>query len=263
MPVAINVSAVQLQRSNLAENISRLTKQHGLEPAMLQVELTESAVFERREARAREASQDAVAKLRELGVHIAIDDFGTGYSSLSYLKRWRVDTLKIDRSFVRDLVTDIVRSRDRERHHRHGPAPAHPGGSRRHRGLAAAGEAAPARLQLRAGVSVCAPGAGADCLRYLTGAPLDLTQRLPVLDVMENTSSGEQPGCCALKDPRPRRGRLRVLVLELAGACSGGQARTCENGPCRLLLRIRPAAAAAAPTVRGCGADGAAAGLRF
>ena len=107
VPVAINVSAVQLQRSNLAESISRLTKQHGLDPAMLQIELTESAVFERREARAREASQDAVAKLRELGVHIAIDDFGTGYSSLSYLKRWRVDTLKIDRSFVRDLVTDM------------------------------------------------------------------------------------------------------------------------------------------------------------
>ena len=62
VPVAINVSAVQLQRSNLAETISRLTKQHGLEPSMLQVELTESAVFERREARAREASQDAVAQ---------------------------------------------------------------------------------------------------------------------------------------------------------------------------------------------------------
>jgi EAL domain-containing protein (putative c-di-GMP-specific phosphodiesterase class I) len=107
VPVAVNISAVQLQRSNLAENISRLTKQHGLDPKLLQIELTESAVFERREPRAREASQDAVAKLRELGVHIAIDDFGTGYSSLSYLKRWRVDTLKIDRSFVRDLVTDM------------------------------------------------------------------------------------------------------------------------------------------------------------
>ena len=107
VPVAINVSAVQLQRSNLAETITKLTRQHGLEPTMLQIEITESAVFERREAGAREASEDAVGRLRELGVHIAIDDFGTGYSSLSYLKRWRVDTLKIDRSFVRDLVTDM------------------------------------------------------------------------------------------------------------------------------------------------------------
>ena len=57
VPVAINVSAVQLQRSNLAESIARLTQQHGLEPAMLQIELTESAVFERREARAREAAR--------------------------------------------------------------------------------------------------------------------------------------------------------------------------------------------------------------
>jgi len=64
---------LQLQRSNLAENISRLTTQYGLEPSLLQVELTESAVFERREARNRQASQDVVASLRELACGIAID----------------------------------------------------------------------------------------------------------------------------------------------------------------------------------------------
>jgi predicted signal transduction protein with EAL and GGDEF domain len=107
VPIAVNISAVQLQRSNLPATILKLTQQHGIRPSMLQLELTESAVFERRENRSGESNEDAVSKLRELGVRIAIDDFGTGYSSLSYLKRWRVDYLKIDRSFVRDLVTDV------------------------------------------------------------------------------------------------------------------------------------------------------------
>jgi diguanylate cyclase (GGDEF)-like protein/PAS domain S-box-containing protein len=107
VPIAVNISAVQLQRSNLPATILKLTTQYGVRPSMLQLELTESAVFERREGRTGESNEDAVSQLRELGVRIAIDDFGTGYSSLSYLKRWRVDYLKIDRSFVRDLVTDV------------------------------------------------------------------------------------------------------------------------------------------------------------
>jgi EAL domain-containing protein (putative c-di-GMP-specific phosphodiesterase class I) len=192
VPVAINISAVQLQRSNVPETIARLTKQHGLEPSMLQVELTESAVFERREARAREASQDAVGRLRELGVHIAIDDFGTGYSSLSYLKRWRVDTLKIDRSFVRDLVTDmsdlaIVSAIIAMARHLNIKV------------VAEGIEGWPQLEKLRTlgcsyaqGYLFARPSPAADCMRYLTGVPLDLTQRLPVLDMLENTGSGEQ-----------------------------------------------------------------------
>jgi diguanylate cyclase (GGDEF)-like protein/PAS domain S-box-containing protein len=191
VPVAINVSAVQLQRSNLPESISRLTKQYGFEPAMLQVELTESAVFERREARAREASQDAVGRLRELGVHIAIDDFGTGYSSLSYLKRWRVDTLKIDRSFVRDLVTDmsdlaIVSAIIAMARHLHIKV------------VAEGIEGWPQLEKVRQlgctyaqGYLFARPAPAAACLTYLSGQPLDLTQRLPVLD-LESTGSGER-----------------------------------------------------------------------
>ncbi|HTL92900.1 MAG TPA: bifunctional diguanylate cyclase/phosphodiesterase, partial [Steroidobacteraceae bacterium] len=191
VPVAINVSAVQLQRSNLAEQIARLTKEHGLEPSMLQIELTESAVFERREARAREASQDAVGKLRELGVHIAIDDFGTGYSSLSYLKRWRVDTLKIDRSFVRDLVTDlsdlaIVSAIIAMARHLH---------------IQVVAEGIEGWQQLEKlrqlgcpyaqGFLFARPAPAQDCLRYLNSEPLDLTQRLPTLENLEATGSGE------------------------------------------------------------------------
>ncbi len=107
VPVAVNISAVQLQRSNLCDRILSLTREHGVSPGMLQLELTESTMFERREMRGGDLRRDAIAQLRELGVRIAIDDFGTGYSSLGYLKQWHVDFLKIDRSFVRDLVTDM------------------------------------------------------------------------------------------------------------------------------------------------------------
>ncbi|HEV2286088.1 MAG TPA: EAL domain-containing protein, partial [Steroidobacteraceae bacterium] len=176
--------------------ITRLARQHGLEPTMLQIEITESAVFERREARAREAAQDTVAKLRELGIHIAIDDFGTGYSSLSYLKRWRVDTLKIDRSFVRDLVTDmsdlaIVSAIIAMARHLHIEV------------VAEGIEGWPQLEKLRAlgcayaqGYLFARPAAAEECDRFLSGEPLDLTQRMPVLDILEATGT---------QDSRPLR----------------------------------------------------------
>jgi diguanylate cyclase (GGDEF)-like protein/PAS domain S-box-containing protein len=105
VPVSLNVAPAQLQRGELQSTISTLLKSHNLRPEMLQLEMTERAVFDSHSP-AGENRQDSMARLRDLGIKIAIDDFGTGYSSLSYLKNWRVDALKIDRSFVRDLVTD-------------------------------------------------------------------------------------------------------------------------------------------------------------
>ena len=106
VPISLNVSAVQLQRTDFPAMLARLLSRYAIDAGMLQIELTESAMFERH-GRKGDPAQDAIGHLRELGTRIAIDDFGTGYSSLSYLKRWRVDALKIDRGFIRDLITDM------------------------------------------------------------------------------------------------------------------------------------------------------------
>jgi diguanylate cyclase (GGDEF)-like protein/PAS domain S-box-containing protein len=106
VPIAINVSAIQLQRYDFADLILKMTSAKGLTPTMLQIELTESAILETVEGRNGETSKDPIADLRKLGIDISLDDFGTGYSSLSYLKRWSFDYLKIDRTFIRDLGTD-------------------------------------------------------------------------------------------------------------------------------------------------------------
>ena len=105
VPMSLNIAPAQLQRGELQSTIATLLKTHGFRPEMLQLEMTERAMFDS-QAATGENRQDTMARLRDLGVKIAIDDFGTGYSSLSYLKHWRVDALKIDRSFVRDLATD-------------------------------------------------------------------------------------------------------------------------------------------------------------
>ena len=106
VPVSLNVAPAQLQRGDLQATISTLLATHGLRAELIQLEMTERAVFDANQAKSGETRQDTMVRLRDLGIKIAIDDFGTGYSSLSYLKNWRVDALKIDRSFVRDLVTD-------------------------------------------------------------------------------------------------------------------------------------------------------------
>lgn len=99
--MAINVSSLQFRRSNFIEHLQQTLQANGLEPHWFEIELTESLLFENTEQVILKLQQ-----VKQLGVKVSIDDFGTGYSSLSYLKRLPMDKLKIDRSFIRDIVTD-------------------------------------------------------------------------------------------------------------------------------------------------------------
>lgn len=100
--IAVNLSALQFGRDcNLVETVRDVLSETGLASCWLELEITEGATMHN-----PEATIDILTALRGLGVRIAIDDFGTGYSSLSYLQRFPIDTLKIDRSFVKDVVID-------------------------------------------------------------------------------------------------------------------------------------------------------------
>jgi diguanylate cyclase (GGDEF)-like protein len=103
--VSVNVSSRQFQQPNLLQMIQHALVETGLNPIYLELELTESLLME--ENRDQKDSVFAIlSELQAQGVHIAIDDFGTGYSSLSYLKRFPLNTLKVDRSFVQDISTN-------------------------------------------------------------------------------------------------------------------------------------------------------------
>jgi len=99
--LSVNVSANQLARSSFVERVNGLLKETGLDAGLLELEVTEGVIVEG----AGEA-REALDQIAALGVGIAIDDFGTGYSGLAYLKRLPIDTVKIDQSFVRDLIVD-------------------------------------------------------------------------------------------------------------------------------------------------------------
>lgn len=96
--IAVNVSAVQFAQTQLLTQIRNALHQSGLAPQHLEVEITESVLM-----RDVETTGATLRALKDMGVRIAMDDFGTGYSSLSYLKRFPIDTLKIDRSFTQDI----------------------------------------------------------------------------------------------------------------------------------------------------------------
>jgi diguanylate cyclase (GGDEF)-like protein len=99
--MAVNLSPRQFRQKHLVATIEEVLRETGLAPELLELELTEGMLMHHADDTVRTLSQ-----LHEMGVHLAIDDFGTGYSSLSYLKRFPIHTLKIDRSFVKDLPAD-------------------------------------------------------------------------------------------------------------------------------------------------------------
>ena len=101
VPLAVNISALEFRNKEFFEGVRTILRDTGLEARYLQLEITESVLM-----RDAESSAAILRKLKDMGVQLAVDDFGTGYSSLSYLKRFPIDVLKIDQSFVHDIAAD-------------------------------------------------------------------------------------------------------------------------------------------------------------
>jgi EAL domain-containing protein (putative c-di-GMP-specific phosphodiesterase class I) len=99
-PIAVNLSARQLRMKNFDAAVARIVEEAGVDPKLIELELTESLLMQD-----SEETERTLRNLRRFGVRISVDDFGTGYSSLSYLKRFPIDTVKIDRAFVADVAT--------------------------------------------------------------------------------------------------------------------------------------------------------------
>ncbi len=98
IPIAVNLSPIQFRQKDLTATIARTLSETGMDPKLIELEITESSIMQNEEEAGR-----VLVGLKDLGITLSIDDFGTGYSSLYYLKRFTLDALKIDRSFVQDL----------------------------------------------------------------------------------------------------------------------------------------------------------------
>ncbi|HEY9693868.1 MAG TPA: EAL domain-containing protein [Oculatellaceae cyanobacterium] len=99
--IAVNLSVYQFNQKNIIEKVCDILRETGLNPATLELELTESSIVQN-----PEATRKIFSELKLLGIQISIDDFGTGYSSLSYLQQFPFDTLKVDKCFVRNIAND-------------------------------------------------------------------------------------------------------------------------------------------------------------
>jgi EAL domain-containing protein (putative c-di-GMP-specific phosphodiesterase class I) len=110
LTISVNLSPKQFTQADLTEGVTRILTETGLPSSCLALEITEGTIME-----STDCASAVLAELKQLGVQLAIDDFGTGYSSLSYVHRFPIDSLKIDRSFVREMSSqdepsEIVRA---------------------------------------------------------------------------------------------------------------------------------------------------------
>ena len=96
--ISVNISAIQFHAEDFVDQVRETIQHYGIDPGQIELELTESIVMNQ-----AESAIEKLKRLKDLGVRISIDDFGTGFSSLSYLKYFPIDTLKIDRSFIKDI----------------------------------------------------------------------------------------------------------------------------------------------------------------
>jgi len=99
--LAVNISAVELRSKTFVRGVAKILRETGFDAHSLELELTETFLMQDSKSTSR-----VLHEIKDLGAHLALDDFGTGYSSLSYMRKFPIDALKIDRSFVNDLVTD-------------------------------------------------------------------------------------------------------------------------------------------------------------
>ena len=98
--MAVNISAMEFRDEDFLDGVFRILQETSLDPKLLELELTESVLMKR-----AESTQSILKILRASGIQLAVDDFGTGYSSLSYLRKFPIDALKIDQSFIRQITT--------------------------------------------------------------------------------------------------------------------------------------------------------------